>query len=128
MLDDEPLDAVVPYAQEYLPDWMCTTFPVQGSQEPMDLPALPPAGSDSPGPSNIFTQSHMELPDITATNPFEGQLDTPRLLASPTRQPAPETSAGMIPNQIGSQNEILFQMCKSTLPQPPFHSRNGNCD
>ena len=111
MLDDEPLDSVIPYTQDGLPDWMFASFPIQGSQVPVDLPELPPADSDSPGPMNIFT-SLMELPDTNVTHPFESQLETPRLLASPARHLPPETSTELIHNHIGSENEILFQMCK----------------
>lgn len=117
MLDDhEPLDAVMPFSQDYTADWMFTTFPVQESEDAMSLPAIPPAEGDSPGPSNIFSPNLMGQSDTVANRSSENNQLTPfRFLGSPARQSPPVAGTELIPNQIGSQNEILFQMCKSRL-------------
>lgn len=120
MLDDhEPLDAMVPFSQDYMADWMFTTFPVQESQDPMSLPAIPAAESDSPGPGNIFSPTLMGPSETIANRTPEGNQLTPsRFLGSPGGQSPPLTGTELIPNQIGSQNEILFQMCRSKPLEP----------
>lgn len=118
MLDDHgPQDAVAPYSRDYMADWMLTTFPVQASQDPMGLPPMPPADGDSPGTGNIFSSSRIELPDTVADDSVENSQPTPsRSLGAPTRYAPPMTGTEFIPKQIASQNEILFQMCKSRPP------------
>ncbi|KAL5350691.1 hypothetical protein ACLOAV_004260 [Pseudogymnoascus australis] len=110
--DCELLDTVIPNPQEFMPDWMPATFPGQESQEQMILTAQPSSNTVGHGSEDVFTQSLMELLETVSTHPFENyQLEPPRLVASPTRQPLPETLTELIPSQIGSQHERLFQMC-----------------
>lgn len=104
-----------------MPDWMPATFPGQESQEQMILAAQPSSNTVGHGSEDVFTQSLMELLETVSTHPFENyQLEPPRLVASPTWQPLPETLTELIPNQIGSQHERLFQMCKLRSSQPFF--------
>jgi hypothetical protein len=79
----------------------------------MILTAQPSMNSIGHGPEDIFSQSLMELLDTVSTHPFDTQqLEPPRVVASPARQPSSDTSTELIPNQIGNQHERLFQMCK----------------
>lgn len=111
--DCELLDTVIPNPQEFMPDWMAATFPGQESQDQMILTAQPSSNIVGHGSEDVFTQSLMELLETVSTHPFEShQLEPPRLVASPTRQPPSEISTELIPNHIGNQHERLFQMCK----------------
>lgn len=106
-------------------DWMPATFPAQESQDQMILTAQPSSNSVGHGSEDIFTQSLMEILETVSTHPFENhQLETPRLVPSPTQQSTSETSTELIPNQIRNQHEQLFQMC-TLKPSQPFYPRPG---